>query len=335
MVGMRRSIVTAALIMLMFLSFILLSILVFTFEKFAENWEIYFLTFGTVIGQVLFPIWFFQGMERMKYITYLNILSKSIFTVAIFVFIQKQGDYYIVPILTSLGFIVAGIWSLVLIKKEFGVEFRWQKVDTIVLYFQEGWYVFLSQFKISLFSTSNIIILGLFTNNVAVGYYTAAEKIMRALAMMQVPITGAIFPYIAKNIHNNKQATINNLKKIIYFGTLGYLVILAPIFIFSDTIITFLYSDKILESSVVLQIITIVPLTIFLNNIFGTQIMLNTHKQKEFFMVLFSGGIINLILCTLLTYYFSYIGTSIALLIVEIYVMLGMLYFVRRDLFVK
>ncbi|MBD3843387.1 MAG: oligosaccharide flippase family protein, partial [Campylobacterales bacterium] len=139
-------------VILMFISFLLLTILVFSFEKFSKDALIYFLTFGTVLGQVLFPVWFFQGMERMKYITYLNILSKVIFTVAIFVFVQEQGDFYLVPLLTSIGFLVAGIWSLYLIKKEFGVSFQLQTHLTIKKYFIDGWDVFLSRIFVSLYT---------------------------------------------------------------------------------------------------------------------------------------------------------------------------------------
>ena len=64
---------------LLIMSFLILCTLVFTFQRLAEHWEIYLLSFGSVLGQVLFPIWVFQGMEKMKYITYLNIVSKLIY----------------------------------------------------------------------------------------------------------------------------------------------------------------------------------------------------------------------------------------------------------------
>jgi len=320
---------------LMFCSLIVISIIVFSFDKFSQYWFIYFYTFGIVIGQALFPIWFFQGMEEMKYITYLNILAKFIFTIAIFIFIQTPSDYYLVPIFTSMGFIISGVLSLILIYSKFNIQFKFQKIETIIFYLKDGWYIFLSQVNISLFSNSNIIILGLLTNNVAVGYYSVAEKIMRALAMMQTPITGAIFPHISKLIKSNKQEAINKLKKIMNIGTIIYIIILLAIIIFAKQIIVLLFTNDSLNSVIVLQIIAIVPLTIFLNNIFGTQIMLNTGKSKQFTQVLFMGAIINLILCSLLSYYFSYIGTAISLLIVEVFIMFGMFYYVRNDLYAQ
>ncbi len=217
---------------LMIFSFILMTILVFSFEKFSQNWEVYFLTFGTVIGQVLFPVWFFQGMERMKYITYLNILAKSIFTVAIFVFIQEQSDFWIVPLLTSIGFIIAGIWSLVLLKKEFEIKFVFQKIETLKYYLVDGWHVFLSRIYVSLYTTTNVILLGLFTNNTAVGYYSIAEKIVVAIGGLFEPANQTIYPYLAKKYKENFTQFTLMLKKIsiIFLGISFSLVLISQYF---------------------------------------------------------------------------------------------------------
>jgi len=318
-------------LILMIISFILLLILIFSFNKFRQDYEIFILTFGVVIGQVLFPQWFFQGMERMKYITFLNILAKVIFTIAIFVFIHKSSDYWKVPLINSLGFIVAGILALYIIFKDFKIKFKLQTLNTLKTYFIDGWHLFLSQINISLFSNTNPIILGLLANDQAVGYYSIAEKTMRALAMFQTPITGSIFPYITKLIKENKQLAINKLKKIILYGSIIYTISIIFVIIFAPQIISILFGNSSLPAVNVLRIISIVPLTIFLNNIFGTQIMLNIGRKKEFANILFKGAILNILLCFVLTYYFSYIGTAISLLIVEFYIMIAMYFQVYKE----
>ena len=72
--------------MLVIVSLGIMTLIVFGFGRFRKDWLVYFFTFGIIIGQSLFPIWFFQGMERMKYITFLNITAKTIFTILIFIF---------------------------------------------------------------------------------------------------------------------------------------------------------------------------------------------------------------------------------------------------------
>ena len=70
--------VIMAKLFLSFVCFIILCIIVITISKFRADCNIYFLTFLMVIGNAISPIWFFQGIEHMKYITFLNILSKLI-----------------------------------------------------------------------------------------------------------------------------------------------------------------------------------------------------------------------------------------------------------------
>ena len=74
---------------------------------------------GLSIGELLLPIWYFQGVEKMKYLTIINVGSRIVFTVFIFVFVKQKEDYILVPLFNSLGAILGGVYALyVLLAKE-------------------------------------------------------------------------------------------------------------------------------------------------------------------------------------------------------------------------
>jgi len=316
---------------LMFLSLLLLTILVFSFEKFSKDALVYFLTFGTVIGQVLFPVWFFQGMERMKYITYLNILAKSIFTVAIFIFVTKQSDFWIVPLLTSIGFIVAGIWSLYLVKKEFGVRFEFQNIKTLKYYLNEANYIFLSNISVSLYTQSTILVLGIFTNNTIVGYYAVADKLINAVKQLITPVSQTLFPFISKQANTSKETALKIVKKL--------LIVLAPIsflfsllfFIYSKEIIIFIFGRQAVDSIIIFKILAIIPTLVVLDTLFGTFVMLVFKHNKAYSKIIFSAGIINLLLIILLIPFFQAIGAAISVLLVEVYITFRIIFYTESN----
>ena len=318
-------------VLLMFLSFFLLSILVFSFVKFSQHWEVYFLTFGTVVGQVLFPVWFFQGMERMKYITYLNILAKSIFTVAIFVFVHEQSDFWIVPLLTSVGFIVAGIWSLYLVKKEFHVSFTFQKVETIKFYLVDGWHVFISRIYVSIYTTTNTVLLGLFTNNTAVGYYSIAEKIVVAIGGLFEPVNQTIYPYLAKKYKHS----FEQFKKLI--KTIGFFFIISSISLFLiaqlfRVEIVYLISGQ--NSPEILSILTIFLIRVITSpfGAFFSNSLIIMQRKKEFMKVMNYTVLMDLLLVAPAIYFYQEIGLVVAFLIVLVLHTLFLLYYLNISL---
>jgi len=74
--------------LLLFLSFASLIILHISVTRFNEDGLLFLLGFSLVIGQAFFPMWFFQGIEKLKYITWFNLISRCTLTVLIFMFIQ-------------------------------------------------------------------------------------------------------------------------------------------------------------------------------------------------------------------------------------------------------
>ena len=234
---------------LMIISLLILSFLVFTIPKFRNDWLVYFFTFGMVFGNVLFPIWFFQGIERMKYITILNITARLIFTICIFIFIRKTSDYIYVPLLNSLGFFIAGSLAIYIILKNFQLKIILPKFQIIFKYFKDSTQFFLSRVSVSMYTSTNTFVLGLFTDNKMVGYYSIAEKLYIALQQIYHPLVNTLYPYIAhkRNVHLYKKI----FKFVVFFN----ITILLCIFISSNQIIEIIFGKGLEISSNIFKIL--------------------------------------------------------------------------------
>lgn len=316
---------------LMIISFALLFIIVFSFQKFSKDWSIYFLTFGTVVGQVLFSVWFFQGMERMKYITYLNILAKVIFTVAVFIFVKTHNDYYIVPILTSLGMVIAGILSLIIIKKEFNVYFKLQDINTLKYHLKEANYIFVSNISVSMYTLTTTVFLGIFTNNIIVGYYAIADKLISAIKNLIAPLSQTLYPYISNVAIKSKDEVIRIIKKLsLYLITTSFFLTLFLV-IYTDDILFIIFGDKSIHSIVIFRILAIIPFLVVVDTLFGTLIMLVFKRNKEYSKIITVAGIINLILALLLIPLYQGIGAAISVLIVELFITCKIIYYIESN----
>ncbi|MEO1785334.1 flippase [Thermodesulfobium sp. 4217-1] len=314
------------------LSFIVMLAIVFAFKKFSKYWLLYFFTFGLVIGNVVFPVWFFQGIERMKYITIFNVLSRFVFTVAIFVFIRKESDYLYVPLINALGSILAGVLGLWIIFRNFGVKFILPSFENIKYHLKEGWHIFISTVAISLYTISNTFILGLFTNNTIVGYYSAAEKIIKAVQGLLGPVSQTIYPYVSRLANQSKEIAIMFIKKItILIGSVTFILSLG-IFIFANLIVKILFGNQYIESVVILRILSFLPFIIALSNIFGIQTMLTFGYKKAFSRILILASAINIILSIILIPIYQANGTAFSVLISEIFVTATMFIYLQKKI---
>jgi PST family polysaccharide transporter len=311
---------------LLALSLLTVTIIIFSFEMFSKDWLIYLLTFSTIVGQTFFPIWFFQGMQEMRYITYLNILSKSVFTVAIFVFVQDKNDFYLVPILTLLGSMTAAIWSLVIIKKFYRVNWQPQKFNTVIFYLKGGWHVFLSNFSNGLYTNSTIFILGIFTNNTLVGYYSAGERIIKVMQNLFTPLFQVVYPYISQQ---KKDFSLDITRKLTAVVGLIALIMSLLIFYNSENLVSLVLGKEFESSIIVIKILSFLPLTYVLSNIFGVQTMLTHGREKAYSKIFIYATILNLILSFILIPVYEEVGTAIVALTTELFFVLVMFFYLQ------
>jgi len=316
-------------VVLLLFSLIVLILLVLYIPIFNQNSILYFLAFGTVVGNVFFPHWFFQGIEKMKYISMINIFTRLIYTIAIFLFIHAPQDYLYVPALYSIAMIINGIIGIVFVINKFKLRFRFPSMEGIYTQMIKGWHVFVSTVAISVYTSSNTFVLGILTNNTLVGYYAAVEKLLRAGQGIMEPLSQSIFPHIVSLAKKSKEDALKFIRKMMFLIGGSTLIVSIMIFFFARAIIHLVLGPLYVNSIIILKILSILPFIIGLSNIFGVQTMITFDYELAFSRILIMASILNIILLFILIPLFQLIGVSVSIVSSEIIVTLSMYYFLK------
>jgi PST family polysaccharide transporter len=241
-----------------------------------------------------------------------------LFTVAIFVFVKEQADYWKVPLLNSLGFILAGVLALWIIFRDFGIKFPLKaSKNNLILQLKKGFYLFLSSGFSSLYRSSNSFIIGLILNNTYVGYYSIAEKIIYTIQSLQDIVGRALYPYFAKKFRNAFEFTLF-FKKIVFLLVTIYLSTTLLTISFSAFLIILISGKDEIIISNLLRIMSIVILVGGLNYWLGILGFTSLGNYKIFMNGLLIAGISNLALCVILLILIGIYGAGLSLLLSEI-----------------
>jgi len=310
--------VMATKTILMCITFTAMVLIVVAVGRFRADLPLYIFTYGLVVGNLLFPVWFFQGVERMRYISILRIVSSLIYTALIFIIVRSPSDYIYVPLITSAGYIAVGVYSQRIVTREFGVEFTLPGIDDIRRQFREGWHLFISTLAISLYTTSNRFILGLLTGPAVVGYYAVAEDITRALQGLVSPISQAIYPYFARvHSEDRRRARLELRKMLIIMGVLTF-ILSVLIALLAPLIIGILAGPRYSESIPLLQILVFIIFAIGVNNILGIQGLVSFGYKEKFTWIVMGAGVLHLGLLLGLVFLAGSGGAAVAVVLTEI-----------------
>jgi len=295
---------------LIFISFFSLLLLINFVGKFEVNKLIFIYTFGIVVGNSLFPIWFFQGMEKMKYITYLNIIAKGFFTICIFIFIKQKNDFYLVPILNSMGFIIVGLISQYIVHREFKIQFQLVSLQVINKYLLDGYHIFISTIFIHIYSSVSILLLGFFTNNYYVGVYSIIEKIVAIFNGLFAPVTQTLYPYIVNKIGKSRDEAIIFLKTVLKYYVIFSTSLSVFISLFAYQLLYLISKDAVIAMQYqhYLQIMSLGIILSRVGEVFGTFTLVGFGYNKEFSKVMLKGAAISIVISLLLIQKYELLG---------------------------
>ena len=245
------------------ISFAVLLICLFLIPPLRQEKVFFLLFFGQVIGNIMSPYWFFQGMEQMRFITMMTVITKILSLTPLFFVVKDSVDYFYIPICYSVGSIGSGIICLYLMKKRFGVNFFFPKIKNIVIVTKDSANYFLSRISVSMFTNTNTFVLGLVLGNTIVGYYSLADKVYQALTGIYQPLVAAIFPYMTKN----KRITL--FKKIFIWSNLANICLVVIVALGISDIMHLLFRNVDESSVKVMHIFLFACLVALPNTLLG------------------------------------------------------------------
>lgn len=285
------------------------------------------------VALAMFPAWAFQGLEQMKWIVTASAPAKVGVAVLILIVVDDPEDYQLVPSLYFVGSAVGVACGYAILRFKFGLTIGIKHSRAAFGRLKSGFYLFLSQVKMTLYSNTNTVLLGLVAGTTEVGYYAAAEKIMRALAMMQVPVTRALFPHFSRLFVDDRSAAVSQIKNTIVIVSSVYLPILILFFVLAPKVSEIFYGADHDAISHALRVMIFCPWIIFMSNMFGTQILIGLGYEKRFFFILLFCGILNLFAVTALSHVWGATGASLSLLLIESSVAVLMFFATKGILF--
>ena len=163
-----------------------------------EQRTLYWVTFGLVFGNTFFSTWYFQGVEKMKYITYITLVVRVISTLLMFLLVKEKTDFLLVPGLNSFAAIIAGLLSLYLMVVKDGNKLILPTKKLLFTVLKNGSLYFLSRLSNNGGRYMVVTMIGATFGNLIVGYYTMAEKLLFAFNSVGGIISQALFPYMSR-----------------------------------------------------------------------------------------------------------------------------------------
>ncbi|MEJ2507767.1 MAG: oligosaccharide flippase family protein, partial [Ignavibacteriaceae bacterium] len=228
------SVILSIKLIFLVITFLVLILTLITIPFFNKNWDLYLLSYGFVVGSVLFPNWFYQGMEQMKYITIIQVLIRCISTILIFVLIKAESDFLLLVLLNSSAQILIGMLGQLTALYKFNIRFSFPEMNEIIFQLKEGWNIFQSMIAINIYTTSNTFILGLFASETVVGYFAAADKIRLAFQGVQSIFSQTVFPYVNNLVKESYDKYIHFIKTVLKLqASLGFCISVL-LFVFSN-----------------------------------------------------------------------------------------------------
>lgn len=220
------SVILTAKLYLEALSLLVFVVLFYRMPILQENGMVYWICFSTTLVNILFPIWYFQGIQKMRVVTYIQLVFKLLSLPFIFYFVRSNEDIvvfsFIMSVSTLLGALYAFIhlfWIEKLTLKIYGTKQVWQ-------FIKESQYFFYANFLNIIKTQSLNLIIGARFGMADLAIYDLAFKVIQVPMILLTNINNALFPKIMDSFNILTIKRVIKIEYVIGFSSIISVILL-------------------------------------------------------------------------------------------------------------
>lgn len=274
------------------------------------------------------PFWYFQGLERMPLVATVNVISSLAAVLGMLVCVQSPQDAWISLALRCGAAAISAAIS-------FGVAYRdtpfiVPSLGHACLALRRGWSLFLFRSAVSLYTTANVLLLGVLAAPAVVAWFAGAEKISKAATGAVNPITQAFYPQINHLLAKDRTRAAQTARVSVVLTVGAGLAIGGATLIAAPALVRLLLGAGFAASIPVLRLLALLPPLIAGSNVLGIQWMLPLRLDREFNVIIILAGLINVLLAVELVPHWQQFGMAASAVFAEVFVTGAMILVLRR-----
>lgn len=312
-------------------AYVLLACALIFVPKFCEYRILIIISASTILLTTFGINWIYSALEDYAYITIRSIVFQIISMIFLFTFVKTKDDYVFYMLYGVLSSVGSNICNFIHARKF--VNFKIKVKLELKKHLKSIFILFGSSVAISVFTILDTSMLGFLTDDIQVGYYSAASKISRMIRDLFPAVTTVLFArFSIYNAQKEEEKVLGLISKTMNFIFCFSLPIACGIFILAEPLVLLLCGSEFLAAIPSLKFMSFLIILSAVSSFLGGQVLLSEKKDKEYLFVTVLGSLIAFISNLIFIPFFKASGASFATLFTEFIIFLCYIYLLRTVL---
>lgn len=161
-----------------------------------DNNLIFSIAFIQTLTCILFPQWYFQGIQRMRVVTIVQVVAKVCSLPFIFVWVKTPADVWLFMLISSLTSVIGGMAAWLIIRYKDQIIIRFVHPARCRSYYREALPFFLTNAMGIVKEQGIVLLVGGFLGMANVAVYDLANKIVTVPRILLLQMNNALYPKV-------------------------------------------------------------------------------------------------------------------------------------------